>query len=293
MKCKSVRLLVFISLSLLLVTFCNETYADISRYNWEFPHPPVKMIPVKEGMCALTGMAGKFRGGGEAVFVDQSGDRWYLGGFSKQGYMWAQAHCIKYKDFGKDFANIKYISTSDWLGCNVEHCGPDRIETYRPSAGCTAVFLQGVSGDFERPSAWHAPSVFGGYVTWKDGAYTYGWVGVSASGRGFIQEHTQNNWLYATMRGKLGCLHGNVPNMNKKNNNIEYKVASFKIPQNQDVQTNYRANSYFCTMSRVAGYFHGGGERVNLAINSKGEWIMQGQSMQVYSGMSAWCFRYK
>ncbi len=46
-------------------------------------------------------------------------------------------------------------------------------------------------------------------------------------------------------------------------------------------------------MRQVEGYFHGGGERVNLAIDSKGEWIIQGQTMQQYTGMTAWCFQYR
>lgn len=314
MKTAPVKLILVIFLSLLLVAFYNNTYADIKkseiplvkphvkqlqfrpdikRFAWEVGQPLVTMMPVYEGLCALTGVSGNFRGGGEQVFVSQSGGNWVLGGSTMQDYMWAQAHCVKYKDFGKDFENIRYSSQSDWLGCNQEYC--PKQETIQSHYGeCRAGFLQGISGDFERPSGW-TPGLSAGYVTWKDGGYTRGSMGISASSRRVKDEHGFDR--FTTMRGILGCLKGNVPNMKDKNIHIEYKFEKFSAPQNQDRFINASTSYSFCTMAGVSGFFHGGGERVNLAIDSKGRWVIQGQTMQSAmqqeAGIKVWCFQYR
>jgi hypothetical protein len=311
LRLKHVRTFLAISITLLVVMFHATTFsqerklkgpikiprkdlifrADIKQFAWNNSQLlPVKMMPVSEGICALTGVAGKFRGGGEQVFVRQGNGYWYLGGGTLQfDYLWAQAHCIPYKDFGANYANIRYTGTSDWLGCNTSTCG--KQEVVAPYYGARkAVFLQGVSGDFEKPSRWNTPGIRTGHVTWQDGAYTRNSLGVSAWGRGILSEGGQN--LFATMRGYVGSLGGNVPDM-WDTNLPGFKTEGFTTPQNQDRSTGYKADSYFCTVAGVSGYFHGGGERVNLAIDSNREWIMQGQSMQGYTGLTAWCFRFR
>ena len=310
MKNTHVRLTLVVALSLfLLVAFYNKAYADIKKseavaplktpaklvlfrpdikqFAWVVGQPLVTMLPVSEGLCALTGVSGNFRGGGEQVFVSQSGGYWVLGGSTMQDYLWAQAHCIKYKDFGKNFANIRYYGQSDWLGCNAEHCDKQELSIYYSQA-CKAVFLQGVSGDFERPSMWNTPKIFAGYVTTQEG---YKALGVSVLGRGI--QGVSGRYFYATMRGIVGCLGGNVPDMMDKNTHIVQRFLGFTAPQNQDKKLNYNVSSFFCTMAGVGGFFHGGGERVNLAIDSKGEWVLQGQSMQTYTEMGVWCFQYR
>jgi hypothetical protein len=312
MKTSLVKLLLVISLSLLLVVaFYHNTYADIKKsaiplvkppvkhlqfrpdikqFAWVVGQPLVTMLPVSEGLCALTGVAGNFRGGGEQVFVSHAGGNWVLGGSTMQDYLWAQAHCIKYKDFGKDFANIRYAGQSGWLGCNTEFCYRQE-EIARYDRPCRAGFLQGISGDYERPSAGWPPALKAGYVTWKDGAYTYGYMGISAIGRSIRDEH--KSIKYATNRGIIACLSGNVPNMSDKNSQVEYKIEKFTAPQKQDKFANRSTEHSFCTMAGVSGFFHGGGERVNLAIDSKGRWVIQGQTMQQETGIRVWCFQYR
>jgi hypothetical protein len=312
MKTAPVKLILVISLSLLLlVTFYNETYADIKKsttplvkpplkqlpfrpdikqYAWVAGQPLVTMIPVNEGLCALTGVAGNFRGGGEQVAVSHYGGNWVLGGGTKQDYLWAQAHCIKYKDFGKDYANIRYAGHSGWLGCNALLCNRQE-EIARYDRPCRAGFLQGISGDYERPSAGWPPELKAGYVTWKSGDYTYGYMGISAIGRGIRKEHGGVN--FATNRGIIGCLSGNVPNMSDRDIQIEYKIEKFIYPQNQDKWGVGSTERSFCTIAGVSGFFHGGGERVNLAIDSKGTWVIQGQTMQQETGIRVWCFEYR
>src|SRR5512136_2170371 len=195
MKKKHMKLIVVFSISFLLITFQNNTYADtkkstaapslvktpmkpvpvpfhpdIKQFAWVAGQPLVKMLPVSEGLCALTGVSGNFRGGGEVVYVTRSGGYWVLGGQSLQDYLWAQAHCIKYKDLGKDFANIRYSDQSDWLGCNQQICY--NWETIAPFyyGSCRAGFLQGVSGDFEKHSfnVGAPPGVAVKFLTWQD-----------------------------------------------------------------------------------------------------------------------------
>ena len=146
---KHSKLILAISIALYLVTFINKTYAadikkyqapliktplqtttvraDIKRFAWEVGQPLVTMLPLSEGFCALTGVSGNFRGGGEQVYVSQSNGYWVLGGSTMQDYLWAQAHCIKYKDLGANYANIRFSGQSSWLGCNHEYCSTQEV----------------------------------------------------------------------------------------------------------------------------------------------------------------------
>lgn len=306
MKSKSVKLMMVISLSLLLVvTFYNKTYADIKKgvvkipvknipftpdiivFSWKSGQAPVRMMPVNEGLCALTGVSGKFRGTGEKVHVFQGGDHWFLYGQSLQGYIWAQAHCVKYKDFGANFSSIRHGRLGDWQGCGDQFCNePEDIQV---CSDHYPLILQGISGDFERGST-TIPLIFTGYVNCKYGGMYHG--GLLFRGRPFL--HKDGKIWYKTLNAKVGHFKEGsaVPEM-KTESAVTYKRAEFKTPQNIDIKTNYFAKSHFCVIGSIFGFFHGGGERVNLAINSNGEWIMQGQSMQGNTGMSAWCFRYR
>lgn len=123
MKTAPVKLILVISLSLLLlVTFYNETYADIKKsttplvkpplkqlpfrpdikqYAWVAGQPLVTMIPVNEGLCALTGVAGNFRGGGEQVVVSHYGGNWVLGGVPSRTISGHRPIVLSTKTLGK------------------------------------------------------------------------------------------------------------------------------------------------------------------------------------------------
>ncbi len=179
--------------------------ADIKVFTWSFPQAPVTMLPVNAGLCALTGMSGNFRGGGERVWVTQSNGQWLLGGESQTGSALAQAHCLKYADLGAPYDDIRTGVTSAWLGCGTAFCRDSTVIGDYPGS-CQAAYLNGVSGDFERPSRWRAPSVAAGTVSWKSGDYTYNGVGVLASGRGFRDEDQGD--VFASMTGVVNCLSG-------------------------------------------------------------------------------------
>lgn len=60
-----------------------------------------EMIGVDEGFCYLTHVAGKFEGGGEAVWIDIRGASWYLGAKTNQVDMNVRARCWKWPSMEK------------------------------------------------------------------------------------------------------------------------------------------------------------------------------------------------
>ena len=61
----------------------------------------LQLIPVSEGFCYLTYIAGDLNGNGEWVRISQKGDHWYLESRSRQGagrgaLVHTDAHCLRY-----------------------------------------------------------------------------------------------------------------------------------------------------------------------------------------------------
>jgi len=291
--------LVFVTLiSLIFVIFCHKSYADIridprtikkqqlvftpniQAYGWSTGQAPLRMLSVNEGICALTGVSGNFRGGGELVNVFMSNGYYYLKGQTMQDYMWGQAHCVKYKDFGPNYASIKYYEDPAWWGASGIQDATGGSREFKCLGGAyKARFLRGVSGDFERGQS-IVPSVLAGIYH-----YQVSTTPITVYGAQFKAGRN--------ISGTMGCLIGTAaPNM--ETSITSYKHADFTTSQNTIIHTGYNARSYFCTLVGVRGFFHGGGERVNLWIDpSTKEWLMQGQTMQGYIGMSTWCFKYR
>lgn len=65
-------------------------------YEWKQGNPAMQMIRMREGICYLTDVAGKFEGDGEFVSVFASGDFWFLDGGSNQEGVGARARCWKF-----------------------------------------------------------------------------------------------------------------------------------------------------------------------------------------------------
>lgn len=63
---------------------------------WGHGESEVEMIGTNEGFCYLTRVTGKFKGGGEAVWIHVKGGSWYLGGKSQQDGVGASARCWKW-----------------------------------------------------------------------------------------------------------------------------------------------------------------------------------------------------
>jgi hypothetical protein len=72
----------------------SHNMASTAQYNWRAGQAPVPMLPVSQGVCALTEVQGGFRGGGEKVEILNLGGTWYLWGTSQQPNTGAGARCV-------------------------------------------------------------------------------------------------------------------------------------------------------------------------------------------------------
>jgi hypothetical protein len=74
-------------------------YQPVSIHDVKQGQPDERMIPADEGVCFLSGMSGKFRGGGEeiGIYVDDQGWR-TLYVRSNQEDVRAKAVCVRYSD---------------------------------------------------------------------------------------------------------------------------------------------------------------------------------------------------
>jgi hypothetical protein len=70
---------------------------QVETAKWSQGQPPVRLIRVEEGFCALTQVTGSFQGGGESVRVYVGDDGyWYLGGDSQQEGVGAECIVVRY-----------------------------------------------------------------------------------------------------------------------------------------------------------------------------------------------------
>ena len=76
--------------------FANPESLHSELFEWQQGGPEVQMISVKEGVCYLVSVRGKFEGGGEVVSVDRKGDFWFLHGRSAQSGVAAKARCWEF-----------------------------------------------------------------------------------------------------------------------------------------------------------------------------------------------------
>ncbi len=72
----------------------SHNIAFTGEYGWWGGQAPVPMLPVSQGVCALTEVQGGFRGGGEKVEILNLGGTWYLWGASQQANTGARARCV-------------------------------------------------------------------------------------------------------------------------------------------------------------------------------------------------------
>jgi hypothetical protein len=68
----------------------------LSNHAWSQGNPQTWMMPASEGVCMLTGIGGKFAGGGERVEIVQDSGWWVLRGHSMQHGVQATAQCVPY-----------------------------------------------------------------------------------------------------------------------------------------------------------------------------------------------------
>jgi hypothetical protein len=81
------------------VSIQPDMYQPVTVHHVNQGDPDLRMIRADEGVCFLSGMSGKFEGGGEkiGIYVDDQGWR-TLYVRSQKVDVWAKATCIRYSD---------------------------------------------------------------------------------------------------------------------------------------------------------------------------------------------------
>jgi hypothetical protein len=202
----------------------------------------------------LTGVSGKFDGGGESVQVANDGHNWYITGSAAVGKnVGAQAHCIR------------------------RTCMPD----YR---GALPGHLRGgtVQQRFNQPSGFRGFAALAG----MSGHFRGFGEAVSVLRRRFV-DYARIDSMAGALRAWLSFpLFSKMPRLSG-----ERSVLSGSPYRNQKTLESARRN--FCFLTRVAGNFRGMGEEISLSIEH-GMWRLNGRhgaSHQV-SG-KARCFEYR
>lgn len=68
----------------------------MTQHAWSQGNPQTWMMKSNEGVCMLTGIGGKFAGGGEGVEIVEDSGYWVLRGYSLQHGVQATAQCVPY-----------------------------------------------------------------------------------------------------------------------------------------------------------------------------------------------------
>lgn len=119
----------------------SVNYVSVVSPWWYQGNLPVTLGSINDRYCFLTGVQGKFEGGGEYVRVYQEAGQWKLGGQSYQHGVGAQAACIPLNYKGQT------LTVSDEYEWN-----QTVLSTYMGSAANRVCLLTYVSGEFDGES---------------------------------------------------------------------------------------------------------------------------------------------
>jgi hypothetical protein len=249
--------------------------AGVRYYAWnQYQGFPTVMMPVSEGICFLQGVTGKFRGGGENVWVRNNGSNWELNGTSLQQDVSARAMCVPFSAIQGADQGFSYLkgTASAWV-TNRPECS--WWESCNPHAG-------------------QAQALFG-----RDGfCYLTGMGGRFDGGGESVQVHALNpaRWeLFAStmawsgyIRGEAGCiaLHGHS---SLRTTNI---VRRYGWLQGEPFRQLPNADEAFCVLSLIQGRFAGWGETVEIYHNPDLTQWLGGSSYQAGIMGEASCLYY-
>lgn len=122
-------------------------------FTWEVGQGPIELPAVATHLCVLTGVSGKFAGGGEKVqlVIDQGavgGPRWRLNGQSGQPALRAAATCVKREKFVPMAEHPNKVQVHAFSERMFSECPPDTGLLSTAPYAREAAFLSTIGGKF-------------------------------------------------------------------------------------------------------------------------------------------------
>jgi hypothetical protein len=222
---------------------------NVTTYYWDqYINHEVPMIPVSEGVCALTGITGRFRGGGEAAYIYNNNGTWTLTGRSQQNGVSARAACVTFGSFYNQ-SGVNYMTSPALIK------GAQFYDMWGADAYC---YLTDVGGLYDGSSELSA------VVQWNN--TTGGWYQECGG---------------TSCESAAGCLSfTGHPSMKRTNTLYPYNYyagsPAIQLPNQSDA---------FCTFEWFGGRFESASEHLDIERRSDGtQWINGGTSNGSWGG---------
>jgi hypothetical protein len=216
--------------------------AEIREYGWVQGGPRIKTIRSDEGFCFLSGIAGKFEGGGEilSVYPEDAG-WWYFDAISYQA-MGGRALSVQ-TPFRKLFKTE--VQMSEWTPKNLPVKMISRYEGF--------CLLSLIKGKFE-------------------GATDAIGVSLAADGNWYLAGRTNND---------VQGVHGRALSMRLIDpGSCQVKITEYQWGAGGNAVRMCHKNEGFCFLSAVTGGFRSTAEDVRVYVGKDGYWYLTGRSGQ-------------
>jgi hypothetical protein len=242
--------------------------AGITFHSWYQGLRPTAMIPVSRGLCFLQGVAGKFRGAGERVFIYNSGGYWLLSGTSQQKGVSARAMCVPFNAI-RGAHSFTYTVQPAWVwvragSCGIWACGIAAERELHLNDTSNFCYLTGMGGKFNGLRERVSMPIRGG--RWRLNVLT----GVE---RGYL-------------RGEAGCI--------KINGRSNPRMTSIYHPYEWQSGKIYQrlpdADQAFCALNTIQGKFDHEGQSIQIFRFGRQQYL--GGSSRQQAIAKASCFYY-
>jgi hypothetical protein len=254
-----------------------QTHHEWHQPNDTGPHDEtIVLADSNEEVCFLTGMAGRFSGGGESVALEIVDGKWQLRGKSQQLGMSAAVDCFDREAFDQDgvHASLKNLS-EDVTGYSSE--GSDcwhGVETLLP--GDYAAALAGITGAL-RGGAEYVETLQASTLT-NDSQL------VAHSCQGPVWGNaTMTRVSYDPTPGYASDVAQFIGPDGEGTAAIAGEWEAFSAGASSVEMAS--AEQAVCFLKRVAGEFNGGGERAFIDLGPSHRWVLHAEAL---SGDGVW-----
>ena len=252
----------------------------VVRYEWRQGNPAIRMMSVRDGLCYLSGVQGKFLGGGELVSIWNKNGYWWLGGKSMQHGVAAEAMCVPSTSINNGW--MTYDTVPAWVSISAgscpgwpEGCARNWWHSQILRGSSSFCYLTGVSGNFDgqqKLSIVKQRDLPGALLNGDDSYY--------------LLADTNTEKAYERVEG--GCFEPAPPTSGYMWDEVN---GTWDQGQRDTVLLNAREG--FCFLTAVHGSFQGAGEGVSVWFSAgDNTWRLNGASQQSGVGAAARCFKF-
>jgi hypothetical protein len=237
----------------------------VTMFSWDQTKPySIYMMPLSEGFCALTAVAGHFVGERETTGVAQDQGYWVLGGTSLQDGVSAEATCVTYSSF-YNVPGDGFDQTLPTLEAAYTGPGLHTLFHFQPGFGETEKDLAGMDSYC--------------YLTKVGGRIASGVIELQPqTDRGMWGLHMDTYGFSEAITGSASCMRPwNRTYVRSTDPFGGYDLGSETVdlplpPQSQA----------FCTLKSVSGAFEGAGDRIAIVRNPDGTQRLSRQHQASY-----------